>query len=103
MDKTVSLDELEEEILAWTRQYARESGWELNPDEKQLRIVIMALARNRMKSGSRYCPCRLRSGVVEKDRALICPRIWHSGEVEHDGHCQCNLFYKRADPDKEKD
>lgn len=99
MTEKSSEGETEEEILAWARKYAKEHGWELNPDEKQLRIVIKGLARNRKKYGERYCPCRLRSGDVKKDRSLICPCIYHYDEVTNEGHCHCNLFFKKQKND----
>ncbi|MBP2146388.1 ferredoxin-thioredoxin reductase catalytic subunit [Methanofollis sp. W23] len=87
-------EELEEQILAWAKEYAQKNGWNLNPDEKQLRTVIKGLARNTLRFGEQYCPCRLRSGDTEEDRKIICPCIYHRDEVEGDGHCHCNLFFK---------
>jgi ferredoxin-thioredoxin reductase catalytic chain len=97
MAETSSTEDTEEEILAWARNYAEEHGWELNPEEKQLRIVIKGLARNRQKFGERYCPCRLRSGDTGKDRSLICPCIYHYDEVMKEGHCHCRLFFKKQE------
>jgi len=67
----------------------------LNPDEKILDTVIRGLARNEVKSGERYCPCRLRSRDVEKDRAIICPCIYPRDEIAKDGHCHCQLYYRK--------
>jgi len=83
----------EDKIRAWAEGYANENSWVLNPDEKTLDAVIRGLARNRQKFGEQYCPCRLRSKDVEKDRAIICPCINHRDEIEKDGHCQ--LYYRR--------
>ncbi|NYT05235.1 MAG: ferredoxin:thioredoxin reductase [Methanomicrobiales archaeon] len=84
---------LEEEILAWARDYAKKNGWQLNADEKQLRTVIRGLARNRIRHGERYCPCRIRSGDAEEDKEIICPCVFHNDEVVDEGHCHCNLFF----------
>lgn len=91
----MSEDKLEEEILDWVRDYAREKGWRLNPEEKKLSVVIRGLARNQKKFGHRYCPCRLRSGDTEKDKSIICPCIFHEEEVRDQGSCHCNLYYQK--------
>lgn len=83
----------EDKIRAWDEEYARKNGWVLNPDEKILDTVIRGLARNEQKFGEQYCPCRIRSKDVEKDRAIICPCIYHRDEIAKEGHCQ--LYYRR--------
>jgi len=75
--------------------YAKEKGYVLNVDEKQLSAVLRGLARNQEKYGAAYCPCRLRSGDPEKDRIIICPCIYHEKEIEEQGACHCRLFFKR--------
>jgi len=87
-------DELESEILDWARKYAQKQHCTLNPDNKKLDIVIRGLARNERKFGERYCPCRLRSGDPEKDKDIICPCIFHEDEIESDGSCHCNLYFR---------
>jgi ferredoxin-thioredoxin reductase catalytic subunit len=83
----------EDEIRVWTEEYAKKNGWVLNPDKDVLATVICGLACNEKKFGERYCPCRLRSGHREKDRAIICPCIWD--EIAKDGHCHCQLYYRK--------
>lgn len=82
------------EILSWVRKYAEEKGLALNPDDRQLNAVIRGLVRNRLRHGERYCPCRIRSGDPEKDWLIICPCTHHGKEIESEGHCHCNLFFK---------
>ena len=84
----------EAEMLKWARDYAQEKGWVLNKDDKQLGTVIRGLVRNKNKFGRPYCPCRLRSGDEEKDRAIECPCIYHKDEVATQGHCHCHLYFK---------
>jgi ferredoxin-thioredoxin reductase catalytic chain len=86
----------EEEMLKWAEGYARKQGWILNTDEKQKNTVIRGLVRNKKKFGKLYCPCRLRSGDEEKDRAIECPCVYHKDEITSQGHCHCNLYYKPA-------
>ena len=86
----------EEEMLKWAKGYAKKHGWTLNTDEKQRKTVIRGLVRNKKKFGRPYCPCRIRSGDEEKDRAIECPCVYHKDEINKDGHCHCNLYYKPA-------
>jgi ferredoxin-thioredoxin reductase catalytic chain len=81
------------EILAWARQYAREHRWILNPDIRQLEIVIRDLVRNEARFGARYCLCRIRRNDPAKDLNIVCPCIFHEEEIAEEGHCYCNLFY----------
>jgi ferredoxin-thioredoxin reductase catalytic subunit len=86
----------EKDMLNEARTYARKHNLELNPDEKQLLTVIRGLVRNKKKFGHPYCPCRLRSGDEEKDRAIVCPCVYHQDEIAHDGSCHCRLYVKKG-------
>lgn len=89
--------ELEQRILnlkRWSEEYAGKNEFVLNPDEQIVRTIIGGLLRNEDKHGARYCPCRLPSGDREKDKAIICPCVYHKDEIEKDGHCKCRLFVK---------
>lgn len=83
-----------EEISAWAEEYAEEIGCRLNPEEARLSAVLRGLARNTVRFGEQYCPCRIRTGDVEKDKDIICPCIYHIDEIEEDGNCHCHLFFK---------
>jgi ferredoxin-thioredoxin reductase catalytic subunit len=82
------------EVLSWIRKYAREKKLAINPNDRQFTAVVRGLVRNRLRHGERYCPCRIRSGDPEKDRLIICPCTYHEKEIEGEGHCHCNLFFK---------
>jgi ferredoxin-thioredoxin reductase catalytic subunit len=58
---------------------------------------LRGLARNKVRVGAAYCPCRLRSGDPEKDRIIICPCIYHEKEIEEQGACHCRLFFKKGE------
>jgi ferredoxin-thioredoxin reductase catalytic chain len=88
------IPEEEADMLKWATAYANKHGWSLNPDEKTLGTVIKGLVRNKTKFGHPYCPCRLRSGDEEKDRAIECPCVYHQEEVATQGHCHCHLYFK---------
>jgi ferredoxin-thioredoxin reductase catalytic chain len=82
-----------ERIREWAEEYARKHGYRLNPNQKQLEIVLRGLARLKGRTGEQYCPCRLRSGDMEKDKIIICPCVYHKDEIAKEGHCHCNLFH----------
>ncbi|NLB00619.1 MAG: ferredoxin:thioredoxin reductase, partial [Methanomicrobiales archaeon] len=60
----MSEEKIEEERTR-AKVYAKEKGFILNVNEKQLETVLRGLARNRERFGEPYCPCRLRSGDPE--------------------------------------
>lgn len=92
----MSKEKIEEERTR-AKVYAKEKGFILNVNEKQLETVLRGLARNQEKFGAAYCPCRLRSGDPEKDRIIVCPCIYHEQEIEEQGACHCKLFFKKAE------
>jgi len=75
-------------------EYAKNNGFQLNPDEKTVNRIIDGLLRNEEKYGEKYCPCRRVSGNAEEDSKKICPCFWHKDEIKKDGHCFCNLYIK---------
>jgi ferredoxin-thioredoxin reductase catalytic subunit len=52
---------------------AEEMGYFLNPDEKAVGELVEGLLLNEERYGYPSCPCRLASGVKEKDLDIICP------------------------------
>jgi ferredoxin-thioredoxin reductase catalytic subunit len=84
-----------EDLTTWASRYASSNGWRLNDDQDKLAVVIRGLLRNKERFGERYCPCRIRSGDSGRDRDIICPCIFHRDEIEQDGQCHCNLFFRK--------
>jgi ferredoxin-thioredoxin reductase catalytic subunit len=84
-----------EEVLKFSRKYAKRAGIKLNPDKKVVERIIKGLLENEKKFGFRYCPCRVVEGDLEKDRLKICPCSWHLEEIKKFGHCLCKLFVKK--------
>ncbi len=74
--------------------YAEEHGFRLNPDAKIVEGTIKGLLENEKKHGQRYCPCRRVTRNREEDKKIICPCIFHKKEIETQGHCLCQLFFK---------
>ncbi|WP_349238263.1 ferredoxin-thioredoxin reductase catalytic domain-containing protein [Methanoculleus sp. 7T] len=92
---TLTEDELVKEIRVWAEEYAREHDLVLNPDERVRDAVIRGLARNQLRYGRRYCPCRIRRGVPEDDAKIACPCAYHQEEIASEGKCRCNLFFRK--------
>jgi len=85
-----------QELKNKLERHAKEKGYILNPDEKNADMIINGLLKREEKVGYQYCPCRVASGDIEKDKDIICPCIFHVSEIEKDGHCKCRLFYAKA-------
>ena len=84
-----------EELRKKLEEYAIKNGFKLNSNEKMLDFVLNGLLKNNEKHGEIYCPCRVVTGDKEKDKNIICPCIFHKAEIRADGHCKCNLFFKK--------
>ena len=91
--KKAYMDEVEKLIKEYDK-YAKENGFQLNPDFKIVKNIVKALIEREKKFGKRYCPCRRITGDKKKDEKIICPCIYHKEEIKNQGHCLCNLFVK---------
>lgn len=83
-----------DEIIERYDNYAKASGFRLNPNRKIVEGIIKGLLANEQKYGKKYCPCRRVSGNGEEDSKKICPCAFHKQEIEEHGHCCCSLFVK---------
>jgi ferredoxin-thioredoxin reductase catalytic chain len=83
-----------EHLIEEFSEYAKNNGFQLNPDEKIVERIINGLLANEKKYGKKYCPCRRVSGNEEEDAKKICPCFWHKDEIKKDGHCFCNLYVR---------
>jgi ferredoxin-thioredoxin reductase catalytic chain len=86
------LEELKAKIRAQMEEYARQTGYRLNPDREVVDSLITAFAKRTDRFGQPYCPCRVMTGDPEKDKAIICPCIYHREEIAGQGICHCHLF-----------
>jgi ferredoxin-thioredoxin reductase catalytic chain len=89
------MEEKIKEILDLSESYAKDAGLKVNPNRKIAEAIAIGLSKNEEKYGERYCPCRRVTGDKEKDKAIICPCVYHLDEINKDGHCHCFLFVKR--------
>jgi len=85
--------EIDAKIKERVQAYADSEGFMLNQNIEKLNLVLKGLHRNAVKHGAEYCPCRVRTGDLEKDKDIICPCAFHKGEIESQGFCHCHLFY----------
>jgi ferredoxin-thioredoxin reductase catalytic subunit len=84
-----------QKLIKEYEEYAQKYGFQLNPDRKIVENIVRALLKKEKKHGARYCPCRVMTGDIEKDKEIICPCVFGRGEVEEKGHCICRLFVKK--------
>ncbi len=86
-----------EELIKKFGQYAKDNGFQLNPDKKVVERVINGFLLNEEKYGKKYCPCRRipqPNEPAEEASKKVCPCFWHKEEIKRDGHCFCNLYVK---------
>ena len=74
--------------------HIKKTGIKFNPNEKIVNSLIDSLIKRKDKFGEIYCPCRVITKDKIKDEEIICPCIYHRGEIELQGHCLCNLFVR---------
>ena len=86
------LAEVEQEIRHRLEKYLEGTPYRFNPDAAVVEEVIKGLAIRRLKTGHEYCPCRVVTGNVEKDKKIICPCDYHEKEIERKGRCFCGLL-----------
>ena len=94
--KCVDKEKIRSSVKRMTAKYAERSIFCLNPDEVVVENIIAGLARNKMKYGYAYCPCREVKGIPEMDRNNICPCKTHKEEITTQEICECGLFVSKS-------
>jgi len=84
----------QEELKKQLQEYADKARIKYNPNKKIVNNVIKRLLINKKEHGEIYCPCRIITEDNKKDKEIICPCVFHRGEIELQEHCHCNLFVK---------
>lgn len=80
------------EVLA---KYAESQGIQLNKDKEYVMEILEGLLTNEARYGYRSCPCRLATGIKEKDADIICPCIYKNPDIKEYGSCYCGLYVSR--------
>ena len=73
-------------------KYAASKGQQLNRDHEFVLDILAGLLRNEERYGYRSCPCRLASGLKERDADIICPCVYKDPDVQEYGSCFCALY-----------
>jgi ferredoxin-thioredoxin reductase catalytic subunit len=76
-------------------KYAESQGIQLNKDKEYVMDILEGLLTNESRYGYRSCPCRLASGVKEKDADIICPCVYRDPDIKDYGSCYCRLYVSR--------
>jgi ferredoxin-thioredoxin reductase catalytic subunit len=76
-------------------KYAHTKGMELNADRDYVVDIAAGLLKNQERYGYRSCPCRLATGLMDRDRDIICPCVYMSPDVEEYGSCYCGLYVSK--------
>jgi ferredoxin-thioredoxin reductase catalytic subunit len=76
-------------------KYAESQGIELNRDREFVLEIMAGLLRNEERYGYRSCPCRLASGIKERDSDILCPCLYRDPDIEDYGSCYCSLYVSR--------
>ena len=74
------------------KKYAESEGIQLNKDRDYVIEIVEGLLRNESRYGYRSCPCRLATGIREKDADIICPCAYRVPDLEEYGSCYCKLY-----------
>jgi len=80
------------EILS---KYATSLGVELNKDKDFVMDIMRGLLRNEERFGYRSCPCRLATGIKERDADIICPCVYKDPDIKDFGSCYCGLYVSK--------
>ena len=84
----------QEKLIKKSDEHAKKVGIKLNPNKKELDHIIKGLLLKKKKHGRIYCPCRVITCNKENDKEIICPCVFHRGEIELKGKCLCQLFIR---------
>ncbi len=76
-------------------KYAASRGTELNGDKEFVLTILTGLLKNEERYGYRSCPCRLASGIKERDADIICPCLYSILDIKEYGSCYCGLYVSK--------
>ena len=88
------MDNEKEKLKIRFKEHADFTEIKLNPDSKVVDEIVDKLLARKEKFGDIYCPCRIVGKNPERNKEIVCPCIYHRGEIELQGHCLCGLFVR---------
>jgi ferredoxin-thioredoxin reductase catalytic subunit/rubredoxin len=71
---------------------AGSNGYHLNPEIEFTKGLVESLLVNEKRYGYWNCPCRLSSGIKEKDLDIICPCDYRDADLLEYDACYCALY-----------
>ncbi len=81
-----------EKLFDILSSYAVSQGIRLNKDKPFVMDILRGLLTNEARYGYRSCPCRLASGIKEKDADIVCPCVYRDPDLKEFGSCYCGLY-----------
>jgi ferredoxin-thioredoxin reductase catalytic subunit len=78
------------------RRDAEASGYHINPDVDFAKELVQGLLINERRYGYQACPCRLASGIRERDSDIVCPCDYRDPDLDEHGACYCGLYVSQA-------
>ncbi len=76
-------------------KYAVSQGILLNRDREYVLEILEGLLANEARYGYRSCPCRLATGIRERDEDIICPCAYRDPDIKEYGSCYCKLYVSK--------
>jgi ferredoxin-thioredoxin reductase catalytic subunit len=77
------------------RKAQKPLGYFFNIDKQTTFDLLNSLLINKERYGYTSCPCRLASGIYEKDTDIICPCVYRVPDVKEYGSCYCGLYVSK--------
>jgi len=83
------------ELYEMLKKTQEPKGYFFNKDTAWVLQILNDLLVNKSRYGYMSCPCRLASGVREKDSDIICPCQYREQDIKEFGSCYCNLYVSK--------
>lgn len=81
-----------EELYPILSKFAESQGIRLNKDRETVLDILRGLLTNEERYGYRSCPCRLASGINDRDKDIVCPCVYRDPDIKEFGSCYCELY-----------
>jgi ferredoxin-thioredoxin reductase catalytic subunit len=83
------------ELFELLKKTQEPKGFFFNKDKASVLQILDDLLVNKNRYGYMSCPCRLASGIREKDNDIICPCQYREQDIKEFGSCYCNLYVSK--------
>lgn len=90
--ETIGIRTKVDDLYDALRKIQEPKGYFFNRDKERNFDLLRGLLTNRDRYGYMSCPCRLASGIREKDQDIICPCVYREADVKEFGSCYCQLY-----------